>query len=157
MDDAHTTLLDVEEAPGTAFFAVYDGHGGKNHHTSLTDRYLPPFCVQILSIQFIYLSLRLGETVAKYCGEHLHKNIIADPTFGEKEFKTAIKNGFLETDRSLHLDPECNSESSGCTAISAIITDKDILYVVRPLCREQVLALDNGKVLATQHSMWYLI
>ncbi|KAG0274972.1 Protein phosphatase 2C 2 [Linnemannia gamsii] len=97
MDDAQTTLLDVEEAPGTAFFAVYDGHG--------------------------------GETVAKYCGEYLHKNIVADPAFGEKEFKTAIKNGFLETDRTLHLDPKCNSESSGCTAITAIITDKNILYV----------------------------
>jgi serine/threonine protein phosphatase PrpC len=29
MEDAHTTLLDVEDATGTAFFAVYDGHGGK--------------------------------------------------------------------------------------------------------------------------------
>ncbi|KAF9366664.1 Protein phosphatase 2C 2 [Mortierella sp. NVP85] len=27
MEDAHTTLLDVEDATGTAFFAVYDGHG----------------------------------------------------------------------------------------------------------------------------------
>jgi len=29
MEDAHTTLLEVEDAEGTAFFAVYDGHGGK--------------------------------------------------------------------------------------------------------------------------------
>ncbi|KAI8363721.1 phosphatase 2C-domain-containing protein [Mortierella sp. GBAus27b] len=27
---AHTTLLNVEDAEGTAFFAVYDGHGGPN-------------------------------------------------------------------------------------------------------------------------------
>ncbi|KAF9158247.1 Protein phosphatase 2C 2 [Mortierella sp. AD010] len=30
MEDAHTTLLNVEDAEGTAFFAVYDGHGGSN-------------------------------------------------------------------------------------------------------------------------------
>lgn len=28
MEDAHTMLLDIEDAKGTAFFAVYDGHGG---------------------------------------------------------------------------------------------------------------------------------
>lgn len=40
MDDAHTTLLDVEEAPGTAFFAVYDGHGGTSRvdNTSKTNQ-----------------------------------------------------------------------------------------------------------------------
>lgn len=29
MEDAHTTLLSLPDDPGTAFFAVYDGHGGK--------------------------------------------------------------------------------------------------------------------------------
>ncbi|KAH7042901.1 phosphatase 2C-like domain-containing protein [Linnemannia elongata] len=111
MDDAHTSLLDVEEAPGTAFFAVYDGHG------------------------------------AKYCGDHLYGHIFADPAFGEKVFKTAIRNGFLETDRALHLDPDCNSESSGCTAITATITDKNILYVGNVGDSRAVLSRD-GKAVA---------
>lgn len=29
MEDAHATLLDEEDAQGAAFFAVYDGHGGR--------------------------------------------------------------------------------------------------------------------------------
>lgn len=29
MEDAHTTILDLEDAKGTAFFGVYDGHGGE--------------------------------------------------------------------------------------------------------------------------------
>lgn len=29
MEDAHTTILSLPDDPGTAFFAVYDGHGGK--------------------------------------------------------------------------------------------------------------------------------
>ncbi|KAG0379522.1 Protein phosphatase 2C 2 [Mortierella sp. AD032] len=89
---------------------------------------------------------RVSETVAKYCGEYLHKNIFADPAFGEKEYKTAIKNGFLETDRTLHLDRECNSESSGCTAISATITDKNILYVGNAGDSRAVLSRDGTAV-----------
>ncbi|XP_048481383.1 probable protein phosphatase 2C T23F11.1 isoform X5 [Plutella xylostella] len=30
MDDAHTHILSLPDDPGTAFFAVYDGHGGAN-------------------------------------------------------------------------------------------------------------------------------
>ena len=88
-----------------------------------------PIAVELLIRHAIYRS-HLGDTVAKYSGDHLHKNIFEDPAFSKKEFKTAIRNGFLETDRALHLDPDCNSESSGCTAITATITDKNILYVV---------------------------
>lgn len=87
------------------------------------------YCIEVLIRHAIHRS-HLGDTVAKYCGDHLHRHIFADPAFGEKVFKTAIRNGFLETDRALNLDPDCNSESSGCTAITATITDKNILYVV---------------------------
>ncbi|KAG0318211.1 Protein phosphatase 2C 2 [Linnemannia gamsii] len=97
MEDAHTTLLNVEDAEGTAFFAVYDGHGGSN--------------------------------VAKYSGEGLHKRIVADKAFAKGDLLAAIKNGFLEMDRALRYDPEYGGDSSGCTAITATITDKNVLYV----------------------------
>lgn len=29
MDDSHTHILSLPDDPGTAFFAVYDGHGGE--------------------------------------------------------------------------------------------------------------------------------
>lgn len=29
MEDAHTHILSLPDDPGTAFFAVYDGHGGR--------------------------------------------------------------------------------------------------------------------------------
>lgn len=29
MEDAHTTILSLPDDPGTSFFGVYDGHGGK--------------------------------------------------------------------------------------------------------------------------------
>ncbi|KAF9174797.1 Protein phosphatase 2C 2 [Mortierella sp. AD010] len=112
MEDAHTTLPDVEDAPGTAFFAVYDGHGGGK--------------------------------VARYCSERLHKNISSDAAFSASDFRGAINNGFLETDRALRDEPEHEGDSSGCTAITATITYENILYVGNAgdsravLCRDGV-------------------
>lgn len=42
-----------------------------------------------------------GPNVAKYSGEGLHKRIVADQAFAKGDYKTAIKNGFLEMDRAL--------------------------------------------------------
>lgn len=34
MEDSHTHILSLPDDPGTAFFAVYDGHGGKIYKIS---------------------------------------------------------------------------------------------------------------------------
>lgn len=120
MEDAHTTLLNVEDAEGTAFFAVYDGHGGSN--------------------------------VAKYSGEGLHKRIVADKAFARGDYQGAIKNGFLEMDRALRYDPEYGGDSSGCTAITATITDKNVLYVGNAGDSRAVLGSDGtAYVLSNDH------
>ncbi|KAG0366441.1 phosphatase 2C-domain-containing protein [Gamsiella multidivaricata] len=114
MEDAHTTLLNVEDAEGTAFFAVYDGHGGPN--------------------------------VAKYSGEGLHKRIVGDKAFAKGDYMAAIKNGFLEMDRALRFDPEYGGDSSGCTAITATFTDKNVLYVGNAGDSRAVLGSDGTAI-----------
>ncbi|KAF9960238.1 Protein phosphatase 2C 2 [Mortierella alpina] len=114
MEDAHTTLLEMEDAEGTAFFAVYDGHGGAN--------------------------------VAKYSGEGLHKRIVGDKAFAKGDYVAAIKNGFLEMDRALRFDPEYGGDSSGCTAITATITDKNVLYVGNAGDSRAVLGSDGTAI-----------
>ncbi|KAG0211838.1 Protein phosphatase 2C 2 [Mortierella sp. GBA30] len=114
MEDAHTTLLELEDSEGTAFFAVYDGHGGPN--------------------------------VAKYSGEGLHKKIVSDKAFAKGDYVAAIKNGFLEMDRALRFDPEYGGDSSGCTAITATITDKDVLYVGNAGDSRAVLGSDGTAI-----------
>ncbi|KAF9572605.1 Protein phosphatase 2C 2 [Mortierella alpina] len=114
MEDAHTTLLELEDAEGTAFFAVYDGHGGAN--------------------------------VAKFSGEGLHKRIVGDKAFAKGDYVAAIKNGFLEMDRALRFDPEYGGDSSGCTAITATITDKNVLYVGNAGDSRAVLGSDGTAI-----------
>ncbi|GJJ68920.1 protein phosphatase PTC2/3 [Entomortierella parvispora] len=120
MEDAHTTLLEVEGAEGTAFFAVYDGHGGPN--------------------------------VAKYSGDGLHKRIVADKAFAKGDYFAAIKGGFLEMDRALRYDPEYGNDMSGCTAITATFTNKDVLYVGNAGDSRAVLSTDGaGIALSNDH------
>ncbi|KAG0294764.1 Protein phosphatase 2C 2 [Dissophora globulifera] len=93
-----------------------------------------------------------GPNVAKYSGEGLHRKIVADHAFSKGDYKTAIKNGFLEMDRALRHDPEYGGDSSGCTAITASITDKNILYVGNVGDSRAVLGSDGtGIALSNDH------
>ncbi|KAF8939573.1 Protein phosphatase 2C 2 [Dissophora ornata] len=124
--------------------------------------------------------------VSKYCGENLHKKIVADPAFVRGDYKVAIKNGFLETDRELQLgndedmktmtiahahtsptnlqiynqwhllltilDPQHGGNSSGSTAITATITDENIVYVGNAGDSRAVLCSGGkGIALSTDH------
>ncbi|KAJ3110969.1 Protein phosphatase 2C 2 [Physocladia obscura] len=69
-----------------------------------------------------------GSAVAKYSGTHLHNNIVQDPAFAKKDYRTAIKNAFLFTDVSLKTSPEYLADPAGCTAITCLITDDLTVY-----------------------------
>ncbi|KAG0334361.1 hypothetical protein BG004_000438 [Podila humilis] len=117
MEDAHTTILDLEDdGKGTAFFAVFDGHG--------------------------------GPSVAQYCGEGLHKRIVADKAFVKGDNRTAIKNGFLEMDRALRYDPEYGNDTSGCTAITATITKHNKIYIANAGDSRAVLGRESRRIVA---------
>ncbi|KAG0265524.1 Protein phosphatase 2C 2 [Mortierella polycephala] len=87
-----------------------------------------------------------GANVAKYSGEGLHKRIVGDKAFAKGDYKAAIKNGFLEMDRALRFDPEYGGDSSGCTAITATITDKNVLYVGNAGDSRAVLSSDGAAI-----------
>ncbi|PHZ15032.1 PP2C-domain-containing protein [Rhizopus microsporus ATCC 52813] len=94
MEDAHTTILNYENT-GTAFFAVFDGHG--------------------------------GDKVAKYSSQHLPANVIESEAFKKGDIKESLKEGFLKIDSDLH--PELQHDPSGCTAIVALLTKDNMLYI----------------------------
>ncbi|KAG2181075.1 hypothetical protein INT43_008657 [Umbelopsis isabellina] len=70
-----------------------------------------------------------GAAVAKYCGQNLHKKVLADPSFAEKDYKTALKDGFLNIDQDLREDKEFANDSSGCTAVVALISEDNRVLV----------------------------
>jgi protein phosphatase 2C family protein 2/3 len=75
MEDAHTTVLDLNSPEAKAFakklsfFGVFDGHG--------------------------------GDKVALFAGENIHNIIANQDAFKAGKFEQALKDGFLATDRAI--------------------------------------------------------
>jgi protein phosphatase 2C family protein 2/3 len=92
-----------------------------------------------------------GNFVAKFAAEHLHKRLVSEETYREKRYDEALKKAFLGTDEDLRagalhcltvsahstdggLDPSSTSNAVlGCTAVAALLTHENKIYVVRLL------------------------
>ncbi|ORX71573.1 PP2C-domain-containing protein [Linderina pennispora] len=96
MEDAHTTLLKVGPDNESAFFAVYDGHG--------------------------------GQTSALFAGDQLQNFIVSNEHYAAGDFEKAIKAGYINADAELRKDPKMVNDSSGCTAVSVLITKEGKVY-----------------------------
>ncbi|KAG0174297.1 Protein phosphatase 2C 2 [Apophysomyces sp. BC1034] len=70
-----------------------------------------------------------GSAVAKYSGDNLHAKVIQSDAFRENRYSDALRQGFLGIDEDLRKDPEYENETSGCTAVAAMLTKDNILYV----------------------------
>jgi protein phosphatase 2C family protein 2/3 len=89
--------------------------------------------------------------VARFAGEHVHKRLVSEEAYRRKYYFKALKKAFLGTDEDLRagalhcltvsahstngrLDPSHIPDAillSGCTAVAALLTHKNEIYVVR--------------------------
>ncbi|KAI4521668.1 PP2C-domain-containing protein [Schizophyllum commune Tattone D] len=118
MEDAHAAVLALDEGTDqtNTFFAVYDGHG--------------------------------GGTVAKFAAQNVHKRLVKEEAYEKKNYEEALKRAFLGTDEDLLAgetiratspptsliplplsDPAHVRDPSGCTAVAALITADNKIYV----------------------------
>eukprot|EP00667_Euglena_gracilis_P011400 EG_transcript_11637 len=92
-----------------------------------------------------------GEKAAKFCGEHMARRVVQDPAFKAGNYEEAIVNGFLGIDQDMLNDPNVRKESSGCTAVVALVTPTHI-YCGNAGDSRCVLASDGRAVpLSTDH------
>ena len=113
MEDAHTVQIDVAGLPNHSFVAVYDGHGGKG--------------------------------AAEYSGEHMLRHVIqnnenftkyrnnwdkesVDVNELQEYIRKALYNAFVSIDEELWKIEQfaTAADTSGCTAVCALITPKFI-------------------------------
>jgi len=88
MEDAHTIILDLDEGQNDSntFLAVYDGHGGASMFYVTTG---------------INMTFSGGSTVAKFAGQNVHKHLVAEEAYRQKQYQEALKRAFLGTDEDL--------------------------------------------------------
>ncbi|PIK61205.1 hypothetical protein BSL78_01848 [Apostichopus japonicus] len=99
MEDAHTHILGLANEEDSAFFAVYDGHGGK------------------------VLSICLQSKSSSVCCEHLHKTIIDQMAYKRGDLTTAMRDAFLMIDNNMQNDESLKDELAGTTAIVVIMRE----------------------------------
>lgn len=62
MEDSHTHILSLPDDPGTAFFGVYDGHGGET-----SEPYLSVYVVEYHMEKYFVYTRRLLITSQLQC------------------------------------------------------------------------------------------
>ncbi|KAM6494231.1 PP2C domain containing protein [Amanita muscaria] len=65
-----------------------------------------------------------GGRVSKYAGENLHKRLLSEEKYHEKNYDAALKRAFLGTDEDLLATRE--RDTSGATAVAALLADNKI-------------------------------
>ncbi|KAF8133793.1 PP2C-domain-containing protein [Boletus edulis] len=70
-----------------------------------------------------------GSTVAKFAGKNVHKRLLAEEAYRKKRYDEAMKRAFLGTDEDLLADPAHTRDPSGCTAVAALLTHDNKIYV----------------------------
>ncbi|KXN88252.1 hypothetical protein AN958_07711 [Leucoagaricus sp. SymC.cos] len=67
-----------------------------------------------------------GSNVAKYAGQNVHKRLVQEESYKEKNYETALRKAFLGVDEDLQADPTHTKDPSGCTAVAALVTEDKI-------------------------------
>lgn len=137
MEDAHAVDLFLDEGENSnAFFAIYNGHGGmfETFFSGLA-YFLILFCrwhsVQIFRDQCSQEARNWRgiswETVRGSVEESFFGHRWGFP---RRLFRTFLSAGFPTSKPKTTLDPAHAEGSSGCTAIAALVTNDDKIYVV---------------------------
>lgn len=70
-----------------------------------------------------------GPSVAKYAGKNVFKRLTGEETYKEGNYQESLKSAFLGTDDDILKNPEFLRDPSGCTAVAALITEDDRIFV----------------------------
>lgn len=93
-----------------------------------------------------------GGTIAKYSGENVHKRLVKEESYQEKQYETALKKAFLGTDEDLLANPVTARDPSGCTAVAALISQDNKIYVANAGDSRSVLSVKGeAKPLSFDH------
>lgn len=70
-----------------------------------------------------------GGTVAKFASQNVHARLVKEEAYKKKDYEEALRRAFLGTDEDLLADPAHVRDPSGCTAVAALITGDNKIYV----------------------------
>ncbi|KAI9028256.1 phosphatase 2C-domain-containing protein [Phycomyces nitens] len=88
-----------------------------------------------------------GAKTAKYSKDHIPDLLLKSEAFKKGCFRDALGQSFLGIDESLRKDPQYVNDPSGCTAVVALLTSQNTLFVSNAGDSRAVICTD-GQALA---------
>ncbi|KIM77295.1 hypothetical protein PILCRDRAFT_622146 [Piloderma croceum F 1598] len=96
-----------------------------------------------------------GDTIAKFASKNVHKRLVTEEAYSEKRYEEALKRAFLGTDEDLRANPAYAKDSSGCTAVAALVTNDNKIYVANAGDSRSVISVKGEvKELSSDHKPW---
>ncbi|TCD64899.1 Protein phosphatase 2C 2, partial [Steccherinum ochraceum] len=101
MEDAHAAVLDLEEDGGTPNDAFFAVYDGHG-----------------------------GQNCAKYAGPNVHKKLVTEDAYKSHSYVDALKRTFMDVDEDIKaLTGQDAVGPSGCTAVAALVTNDNRIFV----------------------------
>ncbi|KAI8368185.1 phosphatase 2C-like domain-containing protein [Radiomyces spectabilis] len=92
-----------------------------------------------------------GSYAAKYSSENHHKKIFESNAYKANRICEALRRANFAIDEDLRHDEAYANDCSGCTAIVAVLTSKNVLYVSNAGDSRAVISTSNGKAIPLSH------
>ena len=119
--DTHFICTSLEGKEQTAFFGVFDGHGG-----TYTSEYWYVYSCSVTNSRNRLLPNILAQP--EYKGKDVVLSVFSNLKTTPDDYKTIMRNGFLAMDSELRTkQDENNCDRSGSTAITAFVTPNHII------------------------------
>lgn len=119
--DTHFICTSLEGNEQTAFFGVFDGHGG-----TYTSEYWYVYSCSVTNSRNRLLPNILAQP--EYKGKDVVLSVFSNLKTTPDDYKTIMRNGFLAMDSELRTkQDENNCDRSGSTAITAFVTPNHII------------------------------
>ncbi|KAI0044395.1 PP2C-domain-containing protein [Auriscalpium vulgare] len=93
-----------------------------------------------------------GASTARFAGENVHKRLVKEEAYRAENYEQALKRAFLGTDEDILANPSYTRDPSGCTAVAALITKDNQIYVANAGDSRSVLSVKGeAKPLSYDH------
>ncbi|CAL1713092.1 unnamed protein product [Somion occarium] len=93
-----------------------------------------------------------GAAVAHYAGQYVHRKLLQDDAYRQNAYPDALKHAFLGTDADMRQDPAFLRDTSGCTAVAALVTNDGRIFVANAGDSRSVISVKGeAKPLSYDH------
>ncbi|KAI0252000.1 phosphatase 2C-like domain-containing protein [Lactifluus subvellereus] len=93
-----------------------------------------------------------GSSVARFAGQNVHRRLVQEDSYRQQNYEEAMRRAFLGMDEEMLTNPAYSRDPSGCTAVTALVTRDNRIFVANAGDSRSVLSVKGeAKPLSFDH------